>query len=73
MPAETCDSGSQTDITMGDMDALLDSKKKMDNPDQLLKTLFVDKVTRNDKSVKRYTGLPSKDILTGAFGKYLLN
>ncbi|KAK3107488.1 hypothetical protein FSP39_015657 [Pinctada imbricata] len=61
------DHDCQTDITMEDMDNLFEAKSKLQNPDSLLRELFVNKVTRDDRTVKQYTGAPSKPLLNGLF------
>ena len=58
----------QTDLTMEDIDALMEAKKKTENPGLLLKETFIAKVTENDASVRKYTGTPSKHFLNGIFG-----
>lgn len=58
-PLETVEIGIQTDVGMAEMTELLNIKEKSQNPDAVLGELFTNKVTANDKSVKKYTGLPS--------------
>ncbi|XP_056021427.1 uncharacterized protein LOC130054751 [Ostrea edulis] len=65
---QTREIGIQTSMTSADIDRLEKKGKRLDNPDQLMRELFVTKVTKNDKSVQKYTGLPSKQSLGGLFG-----
>lgn len=58
-PLETVEIGIQTDVGMAEMTELLNIKEKSQDPDAVLGELFTNKVTANDKSVKKYTGLPS--------------
>lgn len=58
---------------MKDIDELLEAKSKLQNPDSLLRELFMNKVTRDDRTVKQYTGAPSKTMLNGLFGKELIS
>lgn len=72
-PLETVEIGIQTDLGMAEMTELLNIKEKTQNPDAVLRELFTNKVTANDKSVKKYTGLPSKSMLNGLYGKFVLS
>lgn len=72
-PLETVEIGIQTDLGMAEMTELLNIKEKSQNPDAVLRELFTNKVTANDKSVKKYTGLPSKSMLNGLYGKFVLS
>ncbi|XP_062568176.1 uncharacterized protein LOC134230395 isoform X1 [Saccostrea cucullata] len=64
---DTVDSGIQTDIGMEEMEELMALKKKFENPDALMRNLFIEKVTATDRSVKQYTGIPSKSMLHGMY------
>ena len=44
--------------------------KKMDRKDELLRDLFVSKVTYCDRSIQQYTGLPSKPVFEGIFSEF---
>ena len=61
-------SGTQTDLNMSDMKDLVNAKEKLDSKDSLLRDLFIEKVTRSDQNVMKYTGIPSKNLLNGFFG-----
>ena len=67
------DSSTQTDLTVAEIGALEQRVKCLDNPEKLLRDLFVEKITKDDSSIQQYTGIPSKKILNGAFGNYSLN
>lgn len=58
-PLETVEIGIHTGVGMAEMTELINIKEKSQNPDAVFKELFTNKVTANDKSVKKYTGLPS--------------
>lgn len=66
-PLETVEIGIQTDVGMAEMTELINIKEKSQNPDAVLRELFTNKVTANDESVKKYTGLPSKSMLDGLY------
>ena len=59
----------QTDIGMEEMARFLEFKKRFENPNAIMKDLFIEKVTASNKSEKQYTGLPSKSMLNGLYGK----
>ena len=67
------DSSTQTNLTMTEIGALEQRVKCQDNPEKLLRDLFVEKITKDDSSIQQYTGIPSKKILNGAFGNHSLN
>ncbi|XP_061190781.1 uncharacterized protein LOC133198829 [Saccostrea echinata] len=64
---DTVDCGIQTDFGMEEMVELMALKKKFENPDALMRNLFIEKVTATDRSVKQYTGIPSKSMLHGLY------
>lgn len=64
------DSSTQTDLTMSDIDVLEQSGKRLNDPDKLMRDLFIEKITKDDSSIQQYTGFPSKKIFAGAFGKH---
>ena len=66
------ETSTQTDLTMCDIEALEQRTKQLDDPDKLLRNLFVNKVTKDDSSVQQYLGVPSKRILDGTFGNYIV-
>ena len=66
---ETVDRGMQTDIGMEEMAEFMELKKRFENPNAIMRDLFIEKVTASDKSVKQYTGVPSKSMLNGLYGK----
>lgn len=72
-PLETVELGIQTDLGMAEMTELLNIKEKSQNPDAVLRKLITNRVTANDKSVKKYTGLPSKSMLNVLHGKFVLS
>lgn len=53
------------------MTELLNIKEKSQNPDAVLRELYICKVTANEKSVKNYTGLPIKSMLEGIYGMFV--
>ncbi|XP_062610357.1 uncharacterized protein LOC134272129 [Saccostrea cucullata] len=57
------DKGTQTDLTSEDMNNTSREneqlKAKLSDKDALLRNLFIEKVTKNDKSIQQYTGLPN--------------
>lgn len=59
-------------MRMTEMTELLNIKEKSQNPNVVLRELFYE-VTTNDKSVKKFTGLPSKSMLDGLYGKFVLS
>ncbi|VDI50534.1 Hypothetical predicted protein [Mytilus galloprovincialis] len=61
------DQACQTILTGGDIDRLISLEK---NRDVLLREAVVDIVTKNDESVKKYTGVPCKSQLIGIFGAF---
>ncbi|XP_056002983.1 uncharacterized protein LOC130049438 [Ostrea edulis] len=61
------ESSTQTDLKMTDIGAMEQRVKELDDPDKLLRDLFEEKVTKDDSSIRHYTGIPSKKILDGAF------
>ncbi|XP_062577471.1 uncharacterized protein LOC134239316 [Saccostrea cucullata] len=61
------DASTQTGFSMTDIDNLQQKAKQLDDPDTLLRDLFIAKVTKSDSSVQQYTGIPSKRILDGTF------
>ena len=70
------DASTQTTLTMkyiDEMESKLENHQTIidDNSGSLLRDLFVKKITRDDKSVCNYTGIPSKFQLTGLYGKYI--
>lgn len=69
---EFVDEGTQTDISLEDMQkaehTLKNMQEKMEKRDDLLRDSFVQKVTESDESVRQYTGVPSKEVLNGLFG-----
>uniref|UniRef100_A0A8W8LPM1 Uncharacterized protein n=1 Tax=Magallana gigas TaxID=29159 RepID=A0A8W8LPM1_MAGGI len=52
---------------MAEMTELRNIKEKSQNPDAVLRELYICKVTANEKSVKKYTGLPMKSMLDGRY------
>lgn len=70
-PLETVEIGIHTDVGMAEMTELINIKEKSQNPDAVFRELFTNKVTANDESVKKYTGLPSKSMLDGLYGKFV--
>lgn len=64
---ETADIEVQTDLGMEEITELLGLKTKFQNPDAVMRELFVQKVTSSDRNVTQYTGVPSKSILDGLF------
>jgi hypothetical protein len=71
MCAQTKDMGVQTTMTYADIEDLEKRVKSLDDADKMSRDLFVAKVTKDDKSIQKYTGLPSKQILGGVFGMML--
>ena len=59
----------QTDTGMEEMAEFMELKKRFENPNAIMRDLFIEKVTASDKSVKQYTGVPSKSMLNGLYGK----
>lgn len=55
---------------MSDIDVLEQSGKRLNDPDKLMRDLFIEKITKDDSSIQQYTGFPSKNIFAGAFGKH---
>jgi len=59
----TTDAAIQTDMTLSDIDKILidnkNLKEKLDDKDTLFKNIFIEKVTKSDESVRKYTGLPN--------------
>lgn len=68
---EAAEMETQTDIGMDEMTELLDLKTKSQNPDALMRELFVRKVTSNYRSVKQYTGVPLISMLDRLYCKYM--
>ncbi|KAK3084023.1 hypothetical protein FSP39_006910 [Pinctada imbricata] len=59
---------TQTDLNMTDIDDLLDMKERLADKDNLLRDLFIEKITKSDESVMKYMGVPTKQALNGFFG-----
>jgi hypothetical protein len=59
------DSSYQTYLSLKDIQELERCRKKMDSKDELLRDLFVSKVTDSDRSTQQCTGLPSKPVFEG--------
>ena len=57
---------AQTDLTFGDIQNIISEndnlKKKLNDKDTLFKDIFVEKVTKTDESVRKFTGLPNLEI-----------
>ena len=66
---EFCDASCQTNLAFDDMEYLESCRNKLANKGELLRDMFVEKVTESDKNVQQYTGIPSKSVLNGLFGK----
>jgi hypothetical protein len=64
------DSSCQTDLSLKDIQELERCRKKMDSKDELLRDLFVSKVTDSDRGIQQYTGLPSKPVFEGIFSEF---
>lgn len=64
----TRDIGIQTTLTTADIKVLEEKSTKLEDPEKLMRELFVNKVVKDDKNVQMYTGLPSKKILNGVYG-----
>lgn len=62
------DSSTQTDLTMSDIDVLEQSVKRLNDPDKLMRDLFIEKITKDESSIQQSTGFQSKKIFAGAFG-----
>ena len=62
----TTDAEVQKDMTLSDIDKILignkNLKEKLDVKDTLFKNIFIEKVTKSDESVRKYTGLPNLEI-----------
>jgi hypothetical protein len=62
----TTDAEVQKDMTLSDIDKILignkNLKEKLDVKDILFKNIFIEKVTKSDESVRKYTGLPNLEI-----------
>ena len=62
----TTNAAVQTDMTLSDIDKILidnkNLKEKLDDKDTLFKNIFIEKVTKSDESVRKYTGLPNLEI-----------
>lgn len=63
----TRDIGIQTTLTTADIKVLEEKSTKLEDPEKLMRELFVNKVVKDDKNVQMYTGLPSKTILNGVY------
>lgn len=66
---EKHDSATQTSLTMEHIQHLEELERKFQDPEKLMRDMFVEKVTRDDQSVMQYTGLPNKKMLKGFFSK----
>lgn len=58
---------------MAEMTELLNIKEKSQNPDAVFREFFTNKFTANDNNVTKYTGLSSKSMLDGLYGKFVLS
>lgn len=69
------DSVVQTDLSITEISQMEVRLKTLEhkilNKDELLRDLVVDKVTKSNKPVQKYFGIPSIAILFGLFGKCL--
>ena len=65
---------TQTDISMQDMkateDRLASLEAKLEKKEELMRDMFVEKVTKSDTNVQKYLGVPSVLTLLGIFGKF---
>lgn len=69
----TRDIGIQTTLTTADIKVLEEKSTKLEDPEKLMRELFVNKVVKDDKNVQMYTGLPSKTILNSVYGMELVH
>lgn len=66
----SCDDNStQTYLTISDIDVLAQiDVKSLNDPNKLMRDLFIEKITKDESSIQQYTGIPLKKIFAGAFG-----
>ncbi|XP_069116882.1 uncharacterized protein [Argopecten irradians] len=64
---EQCDNWTQTSLTMKDLEQLEGLQQKFEDPDKLMRDLFIEKVTKDDQSIRKYTGIPTERMLEGFF------
>ena len=69
--SSNCSVGSQTLLTSEDLDKLTErirqSEDTLQNKDKMRRELFMLQVLKDDKSVRFYTGLPSRSLLINLF------
>ena len=69
--SSNCSVGSQTFLTSEDLDKLTErtkqSEETLENKEKLRRELFMMQVLTDDKSVRFYTGLPSRSLLVDLF------
>lgn len=69
VPVKYKDSCIQTDLTVDQIEEMERDSEQLKDKECLHRNLIVEKIIESDKTVKEYTGFPSKKILNGVFGK----
>ena len=60
------DQGTQTDLTADDIEQVIlensSLKATLKDKSKLFKEIFIEKITKSDKSIRKYTGLPNLEV-----------